>query len=100
MKLKAIIPFSWAHGGVRIEHFAAGAILETDDQDLIAVSTTERWAEIDSGESAPVIPEVSTEEASPPEDPAVDSSPDAPSEELPSSPEAPVAPKRGRAKPQ
>jgi len=100
MKLKTIIPFSWAHRGVRIEHFVAGAIIETDDQDLVTVSIAERWAEIDSGGAAPVDAEVPTEEVPALEDPAVDPAPEALGEDAPEVPEAPVAPKRGRSKQQ
>lgn len=100
MKLKAIIPFSWAHAGVRIEHFPVGAIIETNDQDLVDVATAERWAEIDSGAATPVAPELPEEEAPAPEVPAVDLASDPPSEEVQEVTEVPVAPKRGRAKQQ
>jgi hypothetical protein len=43
MKLKVKKPFSWAHGGTRIEHFEANQVIETEDQDLIAVSLKEEW---------------------------------------------------------
>jgi hypothetical protein len=45
MYLKAKQSFSWAHQGVRIEEFAKGQLIETDDEDLIAVSVREGWAE-------------------------------------------------------
>lgn len=45
MKLIAKKPFSWAHRGVTVEHFAAGAEIETEDADLIEVSTREGWVE-------------------------------------------------------
>lgn len=45
MHLKAKQEFSWAHRGVQIESFAKGQIIETDDEDLIAVSVKEGWAE-------------------------------------------------------
>lgn len=45
MNLKAKQDFSWAHQGVRIEEFAKGQHIETDDEDLIAVSIREGWAE-------------------------------------------------------
>lgn len=45
MQLKAKKDFSWAHAGVRIEHYAKGALIETDDQDLIRVAREEGWAE-------------------------------------------------------
>jgi len=44
MQLKAKEDFSWAHAGVRIEHYAKGAIIETEDEDLIRVSREEGWA--------------------------------------------------------
>jgi hypothetical protein len=43
MKLIAQKDFSWAHRGVEVEHFDAGAEIETDDEDLIEVSTAEGW---------------------------------------------------------
>lgn len=52
MKLKVIKPFDWAHRGVQVEHFEAGSIIETEDEDLIRVSTGEGWAAEDDG-SAP-----------------------------------------------
>lgn len=45
MKLIAKKPFSWAHCGVTVEHFDAGAEIETEDADLIEVSTREGWTE-------------------------------------------------------
>ena len=45
MHLKAKKDFSWAHQGVRIEEFKKGQRIETDDEDLIRVSTEEGWAE-------------------------------------------------------
>jgi hypothetical protein len=44
MKLIAQQPFSWAHRGVEVEHFEKDAEIETDDEDLIQVSTAEGWA--------------------------------------------------------
>lgn len=43
MKLTVKKPFSWAHRGVTVEHFEAGQTIETEDQDLIDVSTKEGW---------------------------------------------------------
>jgi hypothetical protein len=43
MQLKAKKNFSWAHRGVQVEHYEAGQVIETEDQDLIAVSTSEGW---------------------------------------------------------
>ena len=45
MQLKVIKPFDWAHRGVQVEHFEADGIIETEDEDLIRVSTGEGWAE-------------------------------------------------------
>ena len=45
MHLKAKKDFSWAHQGIRIEEFKKGQRIETDDEDLIRVSTEEGWAE-------------------------------------------------------
>ena len=53
MKLIAQKPFSWAHRGVDVEHFEKDAEIETDDEDLIQVSTSEGWAAPADGE-APV----------------------------------------------
>lgn len=44
MKLTAIKDFSWAHRGVEIEQFEKGAVIETEDADLIKVATEEGWA--------------------------------------------------------
>ncbi len=49
MQLKVIKPFDWAHRGVQVEHFEAGSIIETEDEDLIRVSTGEGWAAEDDG---------------------------------------------------
>ena len=43
MKLIVQKPFSWAHRGVDVQHFAEGDEIETEDEDLIAVSTGEGW---------------------------------------------------------
>lgn len=51
MKLIAQRDFSWAHRGVEVEHFEAGAEIETDDDDLIGVSTAEGWATPADGEA-------------------------------------------------
>ena len=45
MKLKIIKAFTWAHSGVELEQFDEGQEIETEDQDLIAVSVSEGWAE-------------------------------------------------------
>lgn len=45
MKLKVKKAFSWAHDHVRVEEFAVGQIIETQDADLIRVSAEEEgWA--------------------------------------------------------
>lgn len=44
MKLIAQTDFSWAHRGVEVVQYLAGAEIETDDEDLIEVSTSEGWA--------------------------------------------------------
>lgn len=44
MKLIAKQDFSWAHRGVQIEEFKKGQEIDTDDQDLIKVSTEQGWA--------------------------------------------------------
>jgi hypothetical protein len=43
MKLTVKKPFSWAHKGVTVEAFEPGQTIETEDQDLIDVSTKEGW---------------------------------------------------------
>jgi len=44
MKLIAKQDFSWAHRGVQIEEFKKGQDIETEDPDLIKVSTDNGWA--------------------------------------------------------
>lgn len=44
MKLTVKKPFAWAHQGIRIEHFEPGQVIDTEDEDLIAVSTKQKWA--------------------------------------------------------
>lgn len=44
MKLTATQDFSWAHRGVEVEEFKKGAVIETEDEDLIKVATDEGWA--------------------------------------------------------
>lgn len=44
MKLKVKKAFSWAHEHVRVEEFAVGQVIETDDEDMIRVSQEEGWA--------------------------------------------------------
>jgi hypothetical protein len=51
MKLIAQTDFSWAHRGVEVEQFAAGAEIETEDEDLIEVSTAEGWTAPADGEA-------------------------------------------------
>jgi len=53
MKLIVQEDFKWAHRGVEVEYFEAGAEIETEDPDLIEVSTTEGWTKPADGE-APV----------------------------------------------
>lgn len=51
MNLTVKEAFNWAHQGVRIEHFPVGAVIQTDDQDLIDVSEREGWTERDGTKS-------------------------------------------------
>lgn len=45
MKLKVKKAFSWAHDHVRVEEFAVGQVIETEDADLIRVASEEEgWA--------------------------------------------------------
>lgn len=53
MKLIAQEDFSWAHRGVDVEQFEKGQEIETDDEDLIEVSTREGWAAAAEGEVIP-----------------------------------------------
>lgn len=87
MKLKAILPFNWAHAGVRVEHFPTGAEIETEDQDLIKVSTSEGWVE-EVGNAAPAATPAAPSENQP-ADPMSSDDKTAPAE-------VPAAPKRGR----
>lgn len=52
MKLNVVKPFSWAHQGVRVESFAEGQVIETDDEDLIRVALKEKWVKRDKAGSA------------------------------------------------
>ena len=52
MKLKVTKPFDWAHQGVRVESFAKGQVIETDDEDLIRVSTKEGWTKADNSKAS------------------------------------------------
>ena len=51
MKLTVKKPFSWAHRGVTVEHFEVGQAIETEDQDLIDVSTKEGWTSKGKGQT-------------------------------------------------
>jgi hypothetical protein len=51
MKLIAQENFSWAHDGVRVEEFEEGDVIQTEDDDLITVSTSEGWAKPAEGEA-------------------------------------------------
>lgn len=64
MKLTVKKPFSWAHRGVTVEHFEAGQTIETEDQDLIDVSTKEGWTS--KGRAQAAKPADNTEPASEP----------------------------------
>lgn len=47
MKLNIVKTFAFAHGGYRVVEYAEGSEVETDDQELIEVSTDEGWAAIE-----------------------------------------------------
>jgi hypothetical protein len=53
MKLTVKKPFSWAHKGVTVEAFEVGQSIETEDQDLIDVSTKEGWTTKGRGAAKP-----------------------------------------------
>lgn len=52
MKLTVIQAFDWAHLGFQLKHYPVGHEFETDDQELISVSTGEGWTKSDG--AAPV----------------------------------------------
>lgn len=54
MLLKVIKDFSWAHANVNVKHYEKGQTIETDDLDLIEVSTREGWA-TDASEGTPEV---------------------------------------------
>ena len=79
MKLTVKKPFSWAHRGVTVERFEAGQTIETEDQDLIDVSTKECWTSkgrtqaakpADTSEPAADTTEPASEPAADPTEPA------------------------------
>jgi hypothetical protein len=84
MKLIAQEKFSWAHNGVQVEEFEAGTEIETEDEELIKVSTSEGWA-IPADVEAPAVVET----------PAAVEAPA--TVETPAAVEAPAPTKRGRA---
>lgn len=88
MKLKVILPFDWAHGGVKVEHFPIDAEIETEDSDLITVSKAEGWAVVADGEQPASISTDPPDGA--PGDPALAADHADPAE-------IPATPKRGRA---
>lgn len=53
MQLKAIKDFSWAHRHVEIRDYKRDDVIDTEDQDLIEVSTREGWAIDAATEGAP-----------------------------------------------
>ena len=53
MKLTVKKPFRWAHQGVTVESFEPGQTIETEDQDLIDVSTKEGWTSKGRGAAKP-----------------------------------------------
>jgi hypothetical protein len=61
MKLIAQQAFSWAHRGVQVEQFEKGAVIETEDADLIEVSQREGWTKkagkAPENKAEPVAPE-------------------------------------------
>ena len=74
MNLTVKNAFDWAHQGVRIGHFAAGTVIETEDPDLIEVSEREGWTEregtrVVTPEPAPDPSPVSDPEPAPAPDP-------------------------------
>lgn len=88
MKLIVQEGFKWAHRGVEVEEFQAGAEIETEDSDLITVSTSEGWT-VEAGSARQIGSSNAPEDETPvdPAPPAGDADPV----------ETPPVPKRGRA---
>lgn len=86
MKLIVQEGFKWAHRGVEVEEFEAGAGIQTEDEDLINVSTSEGWT-VEAGAASLA--------AEPAGEPLAD---ETPATEGPDTTQAPTAQKRGRAK--
>lgn len=45
MKLKVLKNFSWAHRHVHVKEYVKGQVIDTEDEDLIAVATKEKWVQ-------------------------------------------------------
>lgn len=46
MNLRIKKTFLFAHDGIRVVEYVAGTEVETDDEELVKVSTDEKWAEL------------------------------------------------------
>lgn len=68
MKLTVTKPFAWAHRGIDVEHYEPGQVIDTEDQDLIAVSLKQKWTV--KGEQPQ--PPAGGPGSTPPQDPAQD----------------------------
>lgn len=52
MKLQILKSFSFAHDGIRVEHYVADTEVETEDPELVKVATKEKWAKLVKGDPA------------------------------------------------
>jgi hypothetical protein len=53
MRLQITETFKFAHRGVEVREYQAGDTVDTDDQELIDISTREGWAKVAEPEDAP-----------------------------------------------
>ena len=56
MQLKVKKTFTWAHQHVNVQEHTKGDVIETEDEDLIRVSTEEGWAVEVQGTQTPEDP--------------------------------------------
>jgi len=92
MKLSVIQAFAWAHRGIQLQHYPVGQEFETDDQDLISVSTGEGWTT--AHDAPPPVATLPADEAAPTEADSVPVAVDAEADPI----EPSAAPRRGRTK--
>lgn len=46
MRLEFSMTTRWAHRGTDIVEYAAGAVIDTDDEELVLVAVAEGWAKL------------------------------------------------------